>query len=167
MNDRPPCAASTPPGPGLRARADALGQEILATIPLARAMALSITGYDGDSLTIAAPLAPNINDKGCAFGGSLASVMTLAGWSLVKLALDTRGIEGEIYVKDSTIRYLAPVWQDFSATAYLADGDTFDAFFKTLDTRGKGRLHIYCTVPLPEGGEAAVLDAQFVALAKR
>ena len=167
MNDHPSRAACTPDGPEQCARADALGQEILAKIPLARAMALSITRYDGDSLTIVAPLAPNINDKGCAFGGSLASLMTLAGWSLLKLALDARGIEGDIYVKDSTIRYLAPLWQDFSTTASLARGDTFEAFFKALETRGKGRLHVHCVVPLPEGGEAALLDAQFVALAKR
>ncbi len=167
MNDRPPPAAFTLPDSGRRTRAAALGQEILASIPLARAMELSISAYDGDSLTMTAPLAPNINDKGCAFGGSLASVMTLAGWSLVRLALDARGSEGEIYVKDSTIRYLAPVWQDFSAIAYVADGDTFADFFKAYNKRGKGRLHIYCTVPLPEGGEAAVLDAQFVAIAKR
>ena len=167
MNDRPQPAAFASPDSERRARAVALGQEILATIPLACAMELSIGGYDGQSLTMAAPLAPNINDKGCAFGGSLASVMTLAGWSLVRLALDARGSDGEIYVKDSTIRYLAPVWQDFRATAQVADGDTFEAFFKAYDKRGKGRLHIYCSVPLPEGGEAVVLDAQFVAIAKR
>lgn len=144
-----------------------LEAHLLADIPMARAMELSISGYDGESLMMAAPLAPNINDKGCAFGGSLASVMTLAGWSLVRLALDARGDESEIYVKDSTIRYLAPVWQDFVAIAHVADGDTFEDFFKAYDRRGKGRLHIYCSVPLPDGSEAAVLDAQFVAIAKR
>ena len=144
-----------------------LQDHLLAAIPLARAMDLSITGYDGESLTMVAPLAPNINDKGCAFGGSMASMMTLAGWSLVKLALDARGSEGDIYIKDSTIRYLAPIWQDFSATAYVADGDTFEDFFKAYDRRGKGRLHVYCTVRLPDGGEAASLEAQFVAIAKR
>ena len=50
-------------------------------IPLARAMALTVAGYDGATLALAAPLAPNGNDKGCAFGGSLASLMTLAGWA--------------------------------------------------------------------------------------
>ena len=32
--------------------AAALGDEILAAIPLARAMAMSVSGYDGDSLTL-------------------------------------------------------------------------------------------------------------------
>ena len=46
-------------------------------------MQLQIAAYDGDSLSLHAPLAANFNDKGCAFGGSLTSLMTLAGgaWS--------------------------------------------------------------------------------------
>ena len=149
------------------AAAAELEDELLADIPLARAMALSIAGYDGDSLTIAAPLAPNINDKGCAFGGSLASLMTLAGWGLVKLAAGARAIDCDIYVQDSTIRYLAPVWQDFQAVARLADGETFAAFFDALALRGKARLRARCAVSLADGSAAATLDAAFVALARR
>jgi thioesterase domain-containing protein len=145
----------------------ALERELLADIPLARAMALSVEGCDGASLTLAAPLAPNVNDKGCAFGGSLASLMTLAGWGLLKLAVDARGLPCDIYVQDSAIRYLAPVWQDFRAVARLAEGERFEDFFAALATRGKGRLRVRCAVPLADGGEAAALDARFVAIARR
>ena len=48
-------------------------------IPLARAMDLELLAHDGDRLALRAPLAPNVNDKGCAFGGSLVSLMTLPG----------------------------------------------------------------------------------------
>jgi thioesterase domain-containing protein len=149
------------------ARTAALERELLADIPLARAMDLRVRAYDGASLTLAAPLAPNINDKGCAFGGSLASLMTLAGWGLVKLAVDARDLDCDIYVQDSAIRYLAPVWQEFSAVAQLAHGDTFADFFDALAERGKGRLRVRCVVPLADGSAAATLDARFVALAKR
>ncbi|HEY0229747.1 MAG TPA: YiiD C-terminal domain-containing protein [Dokdonella sp.] len=148
-------------------RAAALERELLTDIPLARAMALSVAGYDSRSLTLAAPLAPNVNDKGCAFGGSLASVMTLAGWGLLKLAVDARGLACDIYVQDSTVRYLAPVWQDFSALAELDEESSFDEFFAALAARGKGRLRVRCRVPLPDGGDAATLEARFVALARR
>ncbi len=147
--------------------ARALEHELLAGIPLARAMALSIESSARDSFSLAAPLAPNVNDKGCAFGGSLASLMTLAGWGLLKQALDARGTDCEIYVQDSTIRYLAPVWQDFRAIARLAEGERFEDFFAALDARGKARLRVNCHVPLPDGGAAATLEARFVALAKR
>ncbi len=144
-----------------------LQHQILSRIPLADAMAISVGAYNGDSLTLHAPLAPNINDKGCAFGGSLASVMTLTGWGLVKLAADARGIECDIFVQDSLVRYLAPVWEDFHATAHLTHGDTLAGFFEALATRGKGRVRVRSVVPLADGSAAATLDARFVALAKR
>jgi len=147
--------------------AAAFEHELLADIPLARAMALSVAGYDGRTLTLAAPLAPNVNDKGCAFGGSLASLMTLAGWGLLKLAVDARGVDCDIYVQDNAVRYLAPVWQDFTAVAQLDEDGSFDEFFAALAARGKGRLRVRCRVPLPDGGDAATLEARFVALAKR
>jgi thioesterase domain-containing protein len=144
----------------------ALEHALRVDIPLARAMALSITAYDRDTLTLSAPLAPNINDKGCAFGGSLTSLMTLAGWSLLKLALDARGIAADIYVKDSTVRYLAPVWQDFSAVARLAPDETFADLFAALALRGKAGIGTRCHVPLPDGGRAATLQANFVAIVR-
>lgn len=141
-----------------------LERKVRAEIPLAQAMDLRVAGYDGRSLTLAAPLPPNINDKGCAFGGSLASLMTLAGWGMVWLQLQGRGSKADVYVADSAIRYLAPVWNDLSATARPADGETFDAFFDTLAARGRARIGVVCEVPLPDGGSGAVLTARFVAI---
>jgi thioesterase domain-containing protein len=60
---------------------DALRRNLQTTAdrrPITRAMQLEIAAWDGESLQIRAPLPPNVNDKGCAFGGSLVSVMTLA-----------------------------------------------------------------------------------------
>lgn len=144
-----------------------LQTELLAEIPLTRAMQLSVAAFDGGSLALAAPLAPNVNDKGCAFGGSLASLMTLAGWGLPRLALETHGLEADIYVQDSAIRYLAPVWQDFRAVAAVAEGESLDGFVAALRDKGKARLRVHCRVPLPDGGDAATLEARFVALTKQ
>ena len=147
--------------------AERLQHELLAEIPLARAMQLTVESFDGESLALAAPLAPNVNDKGCAFGGSLASLMTLAGWGLPRLALDAVGMEAEIYVQDSTIRYLAPVWHDFRVIARVAEGESLAAFVAALRDKGKARLRVDCRVSLPDGGDAATFEARFVALAKR
>jgi thioesterase domain-containing protein len=147
--------------------AAALGDEILAAIPLARAMAMSVSAYDGDSLTLSATLAPNINDKGCAFGGSLVSLMTLAGWGLVKLALNRQGRDCDIYVQDSDVRYLAPVWNNFDAVARLVDRESFVAMAEALTSRGRARTRVRCVVPLPDGSAAATLEARFVAIERR
>ncbi|MFT3790603.1 MAG: YiiD C-terminal domain-containing protein [Rudaea sp.] len=137
---------------------------LLDAIPLTRAMQIALRGYDGDTLTLAAPLAPNVNDKGCAFGGSLAGLATLAGWGLVALKLASRNIACDIYVQDSTIRYLAPVWGELSALARLAEGESWDAFLAALAERGRARLRVDCRVPLADGKDACTLDSRFVAI---
>ncbi len=139
---------------------------LLAQIPLARAMELRIRDYDGDHLAIAAPLAPNINDKGCAFGGSLVSLLTLAGWGLIVLKLRELDRACDVYVQDSAVRYLAPVWDDFTAQARLAPGESWDTFASALAARGRARLSVDCRVALADGADACTLQARFVAIAK-
>ncbi|NII56150.1 YiiD C-terminal domain-containing protein [Luteibacter sp. SG786] len=132
-------------------------------IPLARAMDLRIAEFDGERLVMTAPLAPNINDKGCAFGGSLASLMTVACWALVEARLRQRGLDCDVFVADSTIRYLDTVWDDLRAEATLAPGASWEPFFATLETRGRARADFTCVVPGTGGKPAASLDARFVA----
>lgn len=146
-----------------RLLADDLLRFIRDRIPLARAMDLRLHHYDQDGLALSAPLAPNVNDKGCAFGGSLASVMTLAGWALVELELQRRGEDCDVFVGDSHVRYLDPVWTDFRAEARLAEGADFTAFFATLAERGKARIDVRCEVPGSGERPAATLRARFVA----
>ena len=141
-------------------------RDLLAGIPLARAMQLSVHDYRAEELVLAAPLAPNVNDKGCAFGGSLGSVLTLAGWGLIVLHLRELGRDCEVYVQDSQMRYLAPVWEDFRAHARLAQADSWHAFDAALAARGKARTRVHCRVPLADGNDACTLEARFVAIAK-
>jgi thioesterase domain-containing protein len=115
-------------------------------------------------LILAAPLAPNINDKGCAFGGSLLSLLTLAGWGLIVLKLRELGRKCDVYVQDSEVRYLAPVWEDFTAHAQLAEGESWQDFTRALDTRQRARLRVSCHVPLASGAQACTLTARFVAI---
>ena len=153
------------PNPDSSELAPQFEQQLLADIPLARAMQLRVADWSEDRLRLSAPLAPNINDKGCAFGGSLASLMTLVGWGLIVLRLRVLGRSCDIYVQDSMVRYLAPVWSDFVAEAQLAEGESWDVFLATLEQRGRARLRVVCRVPLDDGSAAATLEARFVAMA--
>ena len=93
-----------------------LNAHYLAMPPVA-AMRLQAVGWDGERLRLAAPLAANVNDKGCAFGGSMASAMTLAGWGLLTLKLADAGLVSEVYVADSRLRYVTPLYADLVADA--------------------------------------------------
>lgn len=143
---------------------ESLQRHILDTIPLARAMALSVAGYDGRVLRLRAPLAPNRNDKGCAFGGSLAGLMTLAGWGAATLRLGAAGDGAEIYVQDSTLRYLAPVWEDLLIEAWLDVDDGGAEFARAYADRGRARAGVVAECRLTDGTPATTLIARFVAI---
>jgi thioesterase domain-containing protein len=142
-----------------------LETELLAMPPVA-AMALRIGDIAVDRLTLHAPLAANINDKGCAFGGSLASLMTLAGWGLIVLRLAEAGLDADVYVADSQVRYRAPVYTDLTAVAEGAEGESWEHFLDTLRSRGRARLLVAASVPLPEGGVAADSRSHYAAILK-
>jgi thioesterase domain-containing protein len=139
-----------------------LAAEILARIPLTRAMQIDIPRYTGDELEMTAPLAPNINDKGCAFGGSLVSLLTLAGWGLIELGLRAEGLECDIYVGDSQVRYQQPVWGELRGVARFAEGGAMAPLAASLRARGKGHVDVACEIA-GEDGAAATLTARFFA----
>ena len=139
-----------------------LETELLSTIPLTRTMQIRVLDYDGNALRLAAPLDPNIKDKGCAFGGSLASLMTLACWGLARTALVEGGHVADVYVQDSHIEYLAPIWTELVATATPGTGKSLADFVAMYHARGKARISLTARVD-NLGQEAARLSARFVA----
>lgn len=139
-----------------------LESEILDRIPMARAMQLSVSRYTGDTLEMTAPLGPNINDKGCAFGGSMASLLTLAGWGLIVLGLRARDLDCDIYVGDSQLRYHEPVWGGLHGTARYREAGALEALVASLRDAGKGRADVVCEIA-GDNRPAATLAARFVA----
>ncbi|MDR6990350.1 YiiD C-terminal domain-containing protein [Luteimonas sp. 3794] len=135
------------------------------SMPPVAAMDVSVAGYDGDCLRLHAPLSSHVNDKGSAFGGSLVSVMTLAAWGLVTLRVEQAGLDAEVYVADSTVRYRAPLLADLEAEATLdgASGD-WAMFARTLRERGRARVALTARIALPDGGTATEMQARYVAI---
>ena len=120
--------------------------------------------YDGQVLRLQAPLSHNVNDKACAFGGSLVSLMTLAGWGLMTLKLREAGIRAEVYVADSQVRYLAPLYADLEASARLADDVDWNTVLQAWQSRGRARATISAAVAGPGGAVVADLQGRFAAL---
>ena len=137
----------------------------LGRIPQVRAMQVEVDGEADGRLHLRAPLAPNVNDKGSAFGGSLVALMTLAGWALATRRLAAAGLEADVYVADSQVRYLAPLEDELQAEAWLEEG-SWDDFIATFRQRGRARCRIAARVRLPGGGEATTFSGRFVALAR-
>ena len=78
-------------------------------IPLLNAMQLSFTSFEDLTLMMEAPLAPNINNKGTAFGGSIASICLFGGWAVSTLAFIDAGIANtEIVVFKNEMTFERP-----------------------------------------------------------
>lgn len=103
------------------------------TIPLSAFMQLTIAEFDGYQLRCAVPLAPNINLHHTMFAGSIYTLLTLTGWGLVYLQLQSLGLHGHIVLADADIRYFKPVTEGAVAVARLADTNG------TLDALAQGR----------------------------
>lgn len=140
-------------------------QTKLLAMPPVRALDLSVDGFDAEGLKLRAPLAANLNDKGCAFGGSLAGLMTLASWGSASLTLDVAGFpEAEVYVQDSQIKYLAPLYDDLVASARIADGQSWEGFVRAYRERGKARASLIAEIRCKDGRLASSFEGRFVAL---
>jgi len=133
-------------------------------MPPVAAMQVEVEGMRGDALRLTAPLSANVNDKGNAFGGSMASLMTVACWGLFNLHLLRAGIHAEVYVQDSQIRYLTPVYEDLRAVAQATAGHDWTEALNILHDKGKSRIPMRAAIVLADGREAATLEARFGAL---
>lgn len=122
-------------------------------IPLSQAMGVRVIAYDGASLKLTAPLAPNINHKSTAFGGSLYSLAVLCGWGMVHLKLAEAALHKHIVIQESNIRYIRPVDQDMQAECNL-DDETLNKFLRTLDRHDRARLSL--DVVIHNQGQPAV-----------
>lgn len=130
---------------------DALRAVLREAMPVAGRLGVEVADYRDGTLSLRAPLALNLNDKGTAFAGSLAMIATLTGWSLMWLLLREHGITGDIVLQDSSVKYLRPVIQDFVASATCPTDTELRPMLDAIARRGKGRLKLEVTVADGDG----------------
>jgi thioesterase domain-containing protein len=133
-------------------------------IPVTRSLGAAAVRWDGASLALAAPLAPNLNHRGTAFGGSMSALAILAGWGVVHLALRERGMEARLVIQRSAMEFTAPLEGDFTATALLPAAGPWGRFLATLERHRRARIVVSASVAcggvvggLHEGTYAALL----------
>ncbi len=135
-------------------------------MPPVRAMQPRILEQRHGLLRLHAPLAVNVNDKGCAFGGSLSSLMTIAAWGLVSVELEQAGLHADIFVADSRVRYLKPVFEDILVETVFDDAAEHAAFAQTLRHQGRAGIRLQARTLLTDGGVAATYVGRYVAIAR-
>lgn len=140
-------------------RAERLVASLRDEIPLTAAMRLGLQSFDGETLVLRVPLAPNINDKGTAFAGSITALGCITGWCLLTLWSEQEIGPCQVAIFDSRFVFRKPLRGDFTATVALPEAAR-EALCASLRRKGKGRMALRIVLADSEG-EAASLEAEY------
>ena len=78
--------------------------------------------------------------------------------------LSEAGEQADVFVQDSAISYLNPVWDALTAEAAAEPGQDWAQFITDLRERGKARITMMAEVAVAEGGGVACrMFGKFVA----
>jgi thioesterase domain-containing protein len=145
---------------------DYLQNRIVGEFVLAAHIGIVVESADDATVVLSAPLAPNANYKGTAFGGSLYSVAVLAGWAWVTRYLAARDLASDAVIQESTMRFLRPVQGALRASAAAPSDNEIDKFRKMLQRAGRGRISLQVEIGNNQGA-AALFDGVFAAAVRR
>jgi thioesterase domain-containing protein len=137
---------------------------IFSHIPLSAAMQVNVIQATPEFIELRAPLAPNINHRGTAFGGSIVTLATLACWSLLRIRTDDLQPAPRLVVHRSNIEYTKPIPGEFTAVASFPPSVDWQAFLTRYKTWGRARLTLESQI-LSDEIVAAQFSGEFVALA--
>jgi len=121
---------------------DYLQDRITSEFALARHIGIVVESADDAAVVLRAPLAPNANYKGTAFGGSLYSLSVLTGWAWITRYLAARGVLADAVIQESNTRFLAPVQGELRASAAAPPDAQIEKFRKMLQRAGRGRIRL-------------------------
>lgn len=111
-------------------------------IPITRHLGVKVLTFDGKQIVLYAPLAENINHRGTVFGGSLASVAMLAGWTLLHLTLANENVASRLVIQKNKMDFLKPVQNDFKTVCVLPEQEQWDKFIHFIKRKNKARLEM-------------------------
>ncbi|MBW8760132.1 MAG: YiiD C-terminal domain-containing protein [Burkholderiales bacterium] len=135
-----------------------------AHIPLSAAMQVSVRAVEADAVTLAAPLAPNINHRETVFGGSASAVGILAAWSLLHTRMLSEGLHVRLVIQSNAMAYDKPIFGAFTARSSLAEPDQWPRFMRMLARMRRARMRVNSVLE-SDGHVVGRLTGEFVALA--
>lgn len=131
-------------------------------IPLTKAMEVEVGARTSSSLSLRAPLGPNINHRETVFGGSASALCILSAWSYIHCRLrEHPEIRPRIVIQRNSMEYLKPVLGEFEATCTLHQEKDWAFLIRCLKRRRVGRIQL--TSELTSGRESVgAFEGSFV-----
>ncbi|NHQ87851.1 thioesterase [Iodobacter sp. HSC-16F04] len=127
--------------------------------PLLKAMQVQLLG-DQSGWQLTAPYGPNQNDHHSAFGGSISTLATIAGWLWVS---ELAGPGVNVVIQTGNTHFLSPLQADLIAHVCPPEASQTARFLHTLQRKGRARMALEITVGDAAGLIAARFNAQYVA----
>ena len=145
-------------------RAQALERSLQTQIPLAGAMGVKVLLVEPERVVIAAPLEPNVNHHRTFFGGSAATLATLAAWAMTEeKLLAEKGLDVHLVIQRSTMEYLEPAATEVEAECHAPNNEDWDRFIRTIRRRGKARIDLAVELRA-KGAHVGSFQGSFLAL---
>jgi thioesterase domain-containing protein len=141
---------------------DKVREKLKGQVPLVQHMGVDVVSWQPGEVVVEAPLEPNLNTHGTAFGGSLYCVATMCGWTLVHLTLMDAGFDPSVWVTRGEVTYHKPVAGTISARV-VADTQTCESLVEAYRSKGRARADLTVQIHNEQGELALTLEASFAA----
>jgi thioesterase domain-containing protein len=144
-----------------------LQEYIYSHIPIVKDMEFELGEIVNDNITVIGKFNKHINHRNSVFGGSINSIMTLAGWAKVKIMMDKISEGAVIVIKSCTTDFIKPVLDDFEAVTESTTDEEYAKFLRIYERKGRARIDI--RVNLYEKGKKerlATFIGEFVVVRK-
>jgi thioesterase domain-containing protein len=142
---------------------------IVEEMPITEHLEFSLAADEDGRVHASAPLQPNANHMGSAFGGSLSMLATVTGWAMmhqvVEDAVEDMKRRVEVMIQESDIEYLRPVYDNISVICERPDEDALERFEQMMERWGRARLELKCKIDAA-GERAVTFMGKYVAMAK-
>jgi len=137
-------------------------------IPIVRDMGFIIEEVGNEVIVVSGEYCRHINHTKSVFGGSISSVMTLAGWGRVRILIEGFDPEATVVIKSNSTDFILPVTKNYVVTTLKVDDKSIEKLKKSYKKFGRGRIEVEAT--LTHRGSDKVLAkfaGEFVVLKKQ
>ncbi|UUV17404.1 thioesterase domain-containing protein [Fusobacteria bacterium ZRK30] len=144
-----------------------LQKYIIENIPIVKEMGFVIENIGNNEVVVSGEYKKHINHTNSVFGGSISSVMTLAGWGRVRILIEDIDNNAVILIKSNSTDFIKPVVEDYVViTEPLLEKD-IAKLKKVYNKFGKGRIIVNAVLKHKNSCEVlAKFTGEFVAIKK-
>ncbi len=135
-------------------------------IPVTKSMGFTVEEYSLGRIRIKAPYKENINHRLSVFGGSISSILIMAGWAYVRKLMERIDPDCIIVIHKNTVNYHLPIISSFTAEVKRVNKRQVDTFIEMYEKYGKARISIESEI---DGNNHVLADFKgtFVVLKKK